>query len=99
MQLSEGDKKTLRGLGHALHPLVSVGAQGLRPSVIAALEEALRDHELVKIKVAAAGREARDALVDELATATGAALVQRIGHTALLFRRNPERPRIQLSGR
>jgi RNA-binding protein len=99
MTLSERDKKHLRGLGHRLHPVVMVGAQGLRPSVIEALEQALVDHELVKLKIAVGDRQARAAVLAQMTGATGAELVQQIGHTALLFRRNPKRPRIELPGR
>jgi RNA-binding protein len=57
---------------------------------------ALEHHELIKVKVASDDREARDAMIGELATRTGAALVQRIGHVAVLYRPSIDHRRIVL---
>lgn len=84
--LTEAEKKRLRGRGHALHPLVQVGTAGVTPGVIAELDRALHAHELVKVRVSAPDREERDLAVAQLVEASGAALVTRIGHVALLFR-------------
>ena len=75
-----------------------VGQRGLTDAVVAELERALEDHELVKIRLAGADRATRAAWIDELRQRTGAEVVQRIGATASLFRRNAERPRITLPG-
>ena len=56
----------------------------------------LEQHELVKVKVAGEDREARDAMIGELAEKADAALVQRIGHTAVLYRPSKERRQIVL---
>ncbi len=47
---------------------------------------ALADHELIKVRVQAADRDVRDALIAELAAGSGSTLVGRVGHVALLFR-------------
>jgi RNA-binding protein len=39
-------------------------------------------------------RDARDEALALLARRTGSEMVGRIGHVAVLFRRNPERPRV-----
>jgi len=96
MPLSEPQKKHLRGLAHALRPVVMVGQQGLRDSVHEELEQALTAHELVKIKVSVGDRTARDAAIQALCERSGAELVQRIGNMAVLFRRNRKKPRIEL---
>jgi len=54
------------------------------------------DHELVKIRARVGDREERDSVLAELALATRAELVQRIGHVALFYRANPEKQRIML---
>lgn len=97
--LSERQKKTLRGLGHALHPIVRVGDKGLSEAVLNELELALEHHELLKVAVRSGDRHERDALISELCTRTGAQLVQRIGHIALVFRRNIEAPKVVLGSR
>jgi RNA-binding protein len=96
MKLTEKQRRHLRGLGHALKPVVLVGQGGASESVIAEIVRALNDHELIKIKVSGMERESRDEALDMLAGRTQSELVHRIGHTALLYRRHPEKPRILL---
>ena len=94
--LSNPQKRYLRGLAHDLKPVVMVGAKGVTPPLVAELDLALAQHELVKVRVAAEDRDARDAMIAELATAAEADLVSRIGHTAVLYRRNQEKPLVIL---
>jgi RNA-binding protein len=94
MELSERQRKYLRGLGHALNPVLLVGQHGMTPAVIAEAKRALHDHELIKVKFRGAEREARDTGLTELATATESVLLQRIGHTALYYKRRNDRPGI-----
>lgn len=87
-------RRYLRTLAHALKPVVRLGQHGLTDAVKHELDLALSHHELVKVKLAAADRDARKAQLDALAVAVGSIVVQHIGHTATLFRRNTDRPRI-----
>jgi RNA-binding protein len=96
MSLTVNQKKHLRRLGHELEPMLLTGAAGLTPGLLAELQATLEHHELLKIRVRATDRAGRDALIRALCAATGAELVQRIGHVALLWRPNPERRRIEL---
>lgn len=96
-RLDRTQVKFLRSLAHALKPVVRLGQHGLTDAVTHELDGALTRHELVKVKLAADTREARDAQLDALAGAVDGIVVQRIGHTATLYRRNDERPRIDLS--
>ena len=94
MDLSERQRKYLRGLGHALNPVLLIGQHGVTPAVIAEAQRALHDHELIKVKFRGADRDARDTGLAELANATGSTLIQRIGHTALYYKRRSDRPGI-----
>lgn len=94
--LTEPQKKHLRGLAHALQPVVTLGGAGLTEAVVKELERALRDHELVKVRARAPDRERRDAWLAELARRTHATLVQRIGNVAVIYRADPALPRIVL---
>jgi RNA-binding protein len=94
MELSERQRKYLRGLGHTLNPVLLIGNGGLTAGVIAEARRALNDHELIKVKFRAGARETRDAGLAELATSTDSVLVQRIGHTALYYKRRNDRPGI-----
>jgi RNA-binding protein len=91
-KLSEKQRKHLRGLGHSLKPIILVGQAGATEAVIAEATRAL----LVKIRVSGMERDVRDETIATLASRTQSEVVGQIGHTALLFRRNPERPRVLL---
>jgi RNA-binding protein len=96
MELNERQKKHLRRLGHALHPIVMLGHAGLTDGVAAEMDRALRDHELVKARGPAGDRAARDQAFAGLARRTASTLVQRIGNVGLFFRPDPTLTRIVL---
>lgn len=90
-------RRFLRGRAHALKPVVQVGDAGLSDAVIAAVDEALAAHELVKVRLHAP--EDKKATATELARRTGAALCGVVGHTVILYRPDPEAPRLELPTR
>ena len=94
--LSEKQRKHLRGLGHGLKPIILIGNAGLTDAVAAETTRALEDHELVKVRVSGMDREARDSAMETLAARTSSQAVGKIGHTVLLYRRNPQKTRIVL---
>lgn len=96
MTLSAGDKKHLRQLGHSLNPVVTVAGKGLSENVLAEVERALDDHELIKVKFAVGDRDIKQQLIDELCQHSAAQLVQTIGHIALIYRK-ADKPNPQLS--
>lgn len=84
------ERAELRAEAHHLDPTVHIGQQGMTPSVIGSLDDALRTRELVKVKLGNKDEvKPRDA-ANALALATNSAVVQVIGRTATLFRENPE---------
>jgi RNA-binding protein len=96
MALDGKQRRKLRALGHHLAVVVQVGQEGVTPGVVAALEQALWDHELVKVKLASEDRDARKEQTEALASGTGAEVAQALGRTVLLYKPNPDEPRIQL---
>ena len=94
--LSNAQKRYLRGLAHDLKPVILVGAKGVTAALVAELDLALEQHELIKIKVAAEDRDTRDAWIAELVEKSDAAYVSRIGHTAVLYRRSKDKPLVIL---
>lgn len=94
--LTAAQTRFLRGQAHDLKALLQIGNKGITPAFLAELDAVLEQHELVKVKVAGEDREARDAMIGELAEKADAALVQRIGHTAVLYRPSKERRQIVL---
>ena len=96
MTISSADKKYLRSLGHQLKPVVTVAGNGLTETVLAELERALGDHELIKVKLAVGDRDAKKAIVNEICLQSTAILIQSIGHMILLFRK-ADKPNPKLS--
>lgn len=96
MALSNPQKRHLRSLAHALKPVVMIGQHGMKDSILEELEIALDSHELIKVRVSAEDREDRAAMIGTMVEASGAELIQTIGHIAVLFRRNPKKPKIAL---
>ncbi len=86
----------LRALGHNLAPTVSVGKDGLTEGVVAAAKAALLTHELIKVRVQGEAPVDRKAAAVELAAQTESALVQVLGRTFLLYKRNARKPKIVL---
>ena len=94
--LTAAQTRFLRGQAHDLKALLQVGGKGVTDALVAEVDGALEHHELIKVKLAGDDRDARAAMIDALCTRTDAALVQRIGHVAVLYRRAKEKPRIVL---
>ncbi|MCG6939759.1 MAG: ribosome assembly RNA-binding protein YhbY [Thiohalocapsa sp.] len=88
--LNNQQRRALKQLAHHLKPVVLLGAAGLTEPVLAEIGLALSHHELIKVRVNGGDRDGRDAQVRTIVEETGAALVQRIGNVAVLYRANPE---------
>ena len=91
MPLNAAQKKNLRGQAHHLKPLVTVADKGLSETVVAEIERALNDHELIKIKLRGE-RDVRKAWAQSIAAQCQAELVQSIGQVACFYRKHPEKP-------
>ncbi|HEX2686194.1 MAG TPA: ribosome assembly RNA-binding protein YhbY [Kofleriaceae bacterium] len=94
--LTGKQRRHLRGLGHDLKPIVQVGKDGIDEGLIAAVEQALEDHELVKIKVGESARLDRHDAAEAIAHRTSSEVAQVLGNTMLLYRAHPEDPVIVL---
>ncbi|MGB0133524.1 ribosome assembly RNA-binding protein YhbY [Dokdonella sp.] len=96
MPLTSFQKRYLRGLAHSLSPVVMLGQKGVTPNVISELGLALDHHELIKVKLSGGDKEERKAQIDALTSGSKAEVVQIIGHTATLWRRNEKEPKLPL---
>ncbi len=94
--LTGKQRRQLRALGHHLEPVVQIGKEGAAEGVIVALDAALADHELIKIRFSENAPGDRHDLAAALAAATDSEVAQVLGRTALLYRRRPEDPKIDL---
>lgn len=83
-------RRTLRGAGHALNPVVQVGHEGATPAVVKQIHQALADHELIKIKLGSECPQSRFEVAELLAAEAGVEIAQILGRTVLLYKRDPE---------
>jgi RNA-binding protein len=91
MNLSNKQKKHLKGLAHSLKPVVLLGQNGLTEGVLAEIENALSYHELIKVKIATDDRETKQLIIDAIVRETDAINVAKIGHTVVLYRQSEEK--------
>ncbi|MCH9769769.1 MAG: YhbY family RNA-binding protein [Gammaproteobacteria bacterium] len=75
---------------HKLKPVVIIGNQGLGDSVHAAIDEALNAHELIKIRVNAEDRAAREQMITAICEKHRAELIDKIGHIVAIYREKSE---------
>jgi RNA-binding protein len=96
-EASSAERKQLRRLAHDLEPVVWIGKEGLSDDLVAATQEALAAHELIKVKLLS-HKENRKAVARELADKADCVLAGVIGHVFILYREHPDKDqrRIQL---
>lgn len=81
----------LRGQANGLEPLFQVGKGGISDALIAQTEDALRVHELIKLKVLLeSAPESPRETAEKIAAATGSEVVQVIGGSMIFYKENPE---------
>lgn len=81
----------LRGQANRLEPLFQVGKGGISDALIAQTEDALRAHELIKLKVLLeSAPETPREIAEKLAAATDSQVVQVIGGSMIFYKENPE---------
>jgi RNA-binding protein len=96
--LSGKQRRHLRALAHELRPLVQVGKDGIDDGLIGAIDQALLDHELIKVKVGEAAGLDRHDVAEDLAGKTKSEVAQVLGNIVVLYRPHPEAPKIVLPG-
>jgi RNA-binding protein len=84
------ERAALRSECNTLKPLVHVGQEGLTPELVRALDDALRTKELVKVALNKSVDVPAKTAANDLAARVKAEVIQVIGRTATLYRRNPK---------
>ncbi len=87
-ELTQKDKKKLKGLGHHLKPVLRVGKEGLTEGVMKSLNKSLDDHELIKIQFLETAGLDRKEDAQKLADRVKADVIQILGYKTLLYRYN-----------
>jgi len=89
LDLNPSERRELRARAHKLHPVVTVGQQGLTPAVLQEIDVNLKAHELIKVRVFDDDRDARETLLTRICAELGAAPVQHIGKLLVVWRPKP----------
>lgn len=89
-ELTPARRRELRANAHHLNPVVSIAGNGLTPAVLGEIERSLQAHELIKIKVHGAERDAREELMKAVCDAVGAFPIQHIGTILVVWRERRE---------
>ena len=77
--------RELKARAQLLKPVIKVGHDGLSANLLTALDQALADHGLVKVRFTDHKDERRE-MARELAERSGSAIVLLVGHTVTLHR-------------
>ena len=94
--LTGKQRRHLRALAHELKPIVQVGKGGIDDGLVKAIDRALADHELVKVKIGEGAGLDRHEAADEIAAQTHSEVAQVLGNVVVLYRADPEDPQITL---
>ncbi len=93
--LTSKQKSYLRSLAQTEPALFQIGKDGLSDNLIQTVDDALRTHELVKVKLLKTVSEDTDEIIFDLAMNTKSEVVQKIGRIVVLYRKAKE-PKIIL---
>jgi RNA-binding protein len=88
-QLKGSQRKYLRSLAHHLKPVVLVGRNGVSGQLIASVDAALKDHELIKVKFGEFKEEKKE-IAEEIATVSQSQVIGLIGNIAIFYRQHPQ---------
>lgn len=86
LELTSQERSALRAAAHPLHPVVLIGDRGLTAAVLEEIDRTLAAHELIKIRVAGAERDERDAMLAEICETLSCAAVHHLGKTLIIYR-------------
>jgi RNA-binding protein len=84
--LSSKQKQQLKALAHSLKPIVHIGKGDVEEKVVTAVQKALFDHELIKVKLLESVTTQKQTAAETLANAASAELVAVIGKTIILYK-------------
>src|SRR5882724_4764036 len=86
--LSNAQIRDLKARAQRLKATLKIGKEGISPQFLAALDDALKHHELVKVKFDDF-KDQKKELTPQLAEKTGSHLITRVGNVVVLYRPKP----------
>ena len=94
--LNSKQRAFLRSKANSEEPILHLGKGGLSEPLLRQAEDALAARELIKCKVLETAPFSSREAAEQVAQAVCAEVVQVIGRTFVLYRRNQKEPKIQL---
>ena len=85
----------LRSLASNIDAIIQIGKDGVGDNLIEQVDGAIKNHELIKLTVLETSPIAASDAAIEIAERTKSEVVQIIGRKIVLFRRNPQKPKIE----
>ena len=86
--LTNAQIRALKAQAQRLKARLKIGKNGISPQFLAALDDALRQHELIKVKFDDF-KDQKKELSPQLAEKSGSHLVSRVGNVVVLYRSKP----------
>ena len=88
LALSNAQIRALKAQAQRLKATLKVGKEGLSPQFLAALDEMLKHHELIKVRFDGF-KEQKKELAPQLAEKSRSRLLTRVGNVVVLYRPKP----------
>jgi RNA-binding protein len=88
-------RRALRGHGHAMSAIVQIGKAGVTDALVKQVQQALADHELIKVKIGGECPVDRHQVAARLEGEPGIQIAQIVGRVLLLYKRHPRTPRYE----
>lgn len=96
MILNKEQKAYLKKLSHNLNPIIQIGKDGLHPTLLLTIEQALLAHELIKISVLKTLDTEINQLILDIVAKTNCYLILKVGRVLVFYRKNKKDPKIVL---
>ncbi len=88
--LSIEEIRSLKKSAHHLKPVIQVGKKGVSEGLIKEIEQALADHELIKIQFLPVQKPDMDAAILAIVSQSGSTHVATVGNVLILFKAKEE---------
>ena len=89
--MNSEQKRKLKQQCHDLKPVVWIGQNGLTENVLTEVNQALDDHELIKIKIATGDKTDKTNIAEKICHEMKAEFIQGIGSMYSFYRENSEK--------
>lgn len=93
--LTSKQRAVLKSIASTEDTILQVGKNGVIDTLVSQVSDALKAREIVKMKVLDGALLTADEAARELAEKTKSEVVQVIGNKFVLFKRNPQKPKIK----